>query len=661
MTVFCIFMILLIIILFFRLYRQYVRREASFSTLIAKALLGMLGISFVTVLVLWLLIPAEGRSEIGDPQFFPAIIYTVQMYSLDTNVEFFRSLSDAAGTAGSLLIGLLMVINPVLLLGTISRMILTEILRFGTKMHLSRGDLFIFPSHDEKAVYLAASILREKRGKILFCSLSDGDESYREVIKGLEPHRVPASSFSAEPVTALLDIIKKKTGRRISVFFTEENYDLYEEVYRKLYTADASLYFFTDELGTVTVDRLTHSLENEMEQTEFKGKAHIHTYCIDPVKDSIWRHFLRLMNSGNTEEDPFRHLDKEDIHVSIAGWTPYGEELMKTMMWLGNMYGHRAYIHMYHTGDADDLKDLFLYHFPAFSELYAQDMTYEYHCASDTLTCNDLFTVELNPVFSLKSDALVRALINDRSIITAFTLDNDTDNIHLLEKYLQRTDLNVRQYLFVHCEDEDIAAYARDLQYCGNFGKREKRNNVHISFIGIPKEFYSYSTIADKDLDDLAVSTHLIERTIKAEENGEAAPDIAKIEKEYRTSEYNRRSSMASALQKKASVQCIPADYEKGYVYDRRPLIVVEHDRWSAYMIALGYIPAKRDLRDENHTDPFANTIKPIKRHTDITPYEYLPEEIKKYDNVTYIMDHMDNELKTYLQNLEDRWKERHS
>ena len=660
MTVFCIIMILLIILLFLSLSRQYVRREAAFSTLIAKALSGMLGISFVTVLVLWLLVPAEARSTIGEPQFFPAIIYTVQMYSLDTNVEFFRGLSDASGPAGSLLVGLLMVINPVLLLGTISRMIITELLRFGTKMHLRHGDLFIFPSHDQKSIYLAASILKEKRGNILFCSLSDGDGDYREVIKGLEPHRVPAASFSAEPLTTLLDLITKNTNRTISVFFTEENYDLYEEVYRKLYTVDAGLYFFTDELGTATLDRLTHSLENEMEEAGFTGQAKIQTYCIDPVKDSIWRHFLRLMNSTDEEENPFLHLNSEEIHVSIAGWTPYGEELLKTMMWLGNMYGHRAYIHMYHTGSADDLKDLFLYHFPAFSELYAQDMTYEYHCASDTLTCNDLFTVELNPVFSLKSDALVRALLNDRSVITAFTLDNDTDNIHLLQKYLQRTNLSERQYLFVHCEDEDIAAYARDLQYSGNFGDREKKYNVHISFIGIPKEFYTWSTIADKDLDDLAVSTHLKEREIKAQETGETVPNESEIRKEYRTSEYNRRSSMASALQKKASVQCIPADYMRGLSYDRRPLVVVEHDRWSAYMISLGYIPAKRDIRDKNHADPFANTIKPICRHTDITPYENLPEETKKYDNVTYIMDHMSDEIKAYLQTLEDRWKEKH-
>ena len=680
MTIFCIFMILLIGILAVYLGRQYLHKKADFGPLVTKALSGMLGISLLSVLVLWFSAPESVRETAGQPQLFPAIIYTVQMYSLDTNVEFLMGIAETAGTIGKVLMGILMVINPVLLLGTISRMILTEILHYGTKRYLQQGNLYIFPFHDTKSIYLASSILKEQKDakekkdvRIIFASLSEEDKDYRDVVQGLQPYRLPASSFSEEPLTALLSTVVKNRDREITVFFTEENYDLYEETYRQLYEYNASLYVFTDELGTATVDRIARNVEQEMKakqaqktkqkpaeekpETEQKTEKEkkednepisdgIKSYCIDPVKDSIWRHFLKLMNDPDEENDPFCHLTERAIHVSIAGWTPYGLELMKTMMWLGNLYGHHAYIHMYHTSSAEDLKDLFLYHFPAFSELFAQDMEYSYYCASDTLTCNDLFTVELNPVFSLKSDALVRAMISDKSLITAFTLADDTDNIHLLQKYLQRTDLSRRQYLFVHCEDEDIAAYARDMQL-----------STHISFIGIPKEFYSLKTIQDKELDDLAVETHYEENRIKAELTHGEKPDRREITESYRTSEYNRRSSMASALQKKASVKAIPKDHERGYVNDKRPLMVVEHDRWSAYMIALGYIPAKRDL---TNTIPYANTIKPIMRHTDITPYDNLPADVKQYDNVTYIMSHMDKNMQEYLQNLEDRWNEVH-
>jgi hypothetical protein len=132
MTIFCIFMILLIGILAVYLGRQYLHKKADFGPLVTKALSGMLGISLLSVLVLWFFAPESVRETAGQPQLFPAIIYTVQMYSLDTNVEFLMGIAETAGTIGKVLMGILMVINPVLLLGTISRMILTEILHYGT-------------------------------------------------------------------------------------------------------------------------------------------------------------------------------------------------------------------------------------------------------------------------------------------------------------------------------------------------------------------------------------------------------------------------------------------------------------------------------------------------------------------------------------------------
>ena len=154
----------------------------------------------------------------------------------------------------------------------------------------------------------------------------------------------------------------------------------------------------------------------------------------------------------------------------------------------------------------------------------------------------------------------------------------------------------------------EIFARVRSKRKITPYTKNEdyaKRRSIHL--FGTADSVYSHNILFNTELERLALGVHLAysEMSIKKGEtlNFEAA------RREFVSGEYNRRSSIASALHIPSKLQAYKDDGKVSKNVDDKELIALykekmkddaevlrmaknEHERWIAYMLTEGYVPA---------------------------------------------------------------------
>ena len=136
----CLIILVFLIIIVIRQINKIRAGTASLSEVLHSLLLTSFSLSLITILLMWF-----GVNSSRWWEFPSSIIYAVQMFSLDTNIEALMELANAYGIFAVILVCTLMVINPILMFGTIAQMLITSISKYNFRRYIREGNLYIFP------------------------------------------------------------------------------------------------------------------------------------------------------------------------------------------------------------------------------------------------------------------------------------------------------------------------------------------------------------------------------------------------------------------------------------------------------------------------------------------------------------------------------------
>ena len=214
--------------------------------------------------------------------------------------------------------------------------------------------------------------------------------------------------------------------------------------------------------------------------------------------------------------------------------------------------------------------------------------------------------------------------------------------------------------------------------------KSQKKRSYHLNAFGSFKEFYTWKNMGNSYLEGSAVAVHRFYSG-----TGKAKADVYD---EYKTSNYNRYSSMATGLHSKYKAYAILCEI-KGrkvleeewskevdesmrvellkYLYDteiKEPavrtkrveeLAKLEHNRWNAYMRATGWKTATKAQVDSWKEELNSSKNIPAKMQPNLVPWEELDDGTKEYDenliwNLPFILDEASKYDKTIGENMSE-------
>lgn len=317
---------------------------------------------------------------------------------------------------------------------------------------------------------------------------------------------------------------------------------------------------------------------------------------IDPVR-SLIDHTLyedghRLFENAAPQPD-----GEKRISAVVLGMGRYGAEMVKALSWYCQMDGYQLRIDAF---DADPLaEERFRAQCP---ELLSERLN------GVSVPGEAAYTIRIHAGVDVYTHAFsqrIRALPDITYVFVALGTDEaDIRGAVHMRTLAARRGADPQIMAVVHStERKQALADARN--YRGQ--------PYRLQFIGDVKSFWSERVIISSQLEAEALRGHL--------KWGE--------ESEFWRYEYNYRSSVASAIHRKARRACgMPgADKETGELTpeERDALERLEHRRWNAYMRSEGYVFS--GSRDKASRDDMAKT------HHDLVPFQALSEQDKRKDS----------------------------
>ena len=353
------------------------------------------------------------------------------------------------------------------------------------------------------------------------------------------------------------------------------------------------------------------------------GKADIELRCIDEIA---------LFCNHLVFNHPLYHTKdiNKTISVAIIGCGRMGMRMLKTVYWAGQIYDHKLKIRVYDK-DAEDRQAEFYQQCPGLKEEKAIKFV-----SADV--SKDTF----------KDHLLDEKNSSDATYIVV-TMDNDQLNLSVADElyriYRQHLDFQDDRMPEIFTR---VRSYAKSNAYNQNIAFLNKR---HIHLFGSTASIFSDQTLFNTELENLAFAVHLAyQGKLQLDPKSK---EYAHIRKEFKTSEYDRRSSMAVALHIPAKLFiCNTVDKNENPILTDKniqlyidgtkhnPLLchrlaVNEHNRWNAFMLSEGYQPATVEQMHQyakavgNHKDDLSML------HPCITDWKSL-DELEKVYNTTY-------------------------
>ncbi len=250
------------------------------------------------------------------------------------------------------------------------------------------------------------------------------------------------------------------------------------------------------------------------------------------------------------------------ISVLLIGGGRTGLQMLKTVVWAGQIEGYRLKIQVY------DQKAPIIE-----EELYAM--------------CPELKNYNIEFIKADVQHASFESIIQEKSADATYgviAMGDDELNLIAADR-IQGVLRRVKKFektppLFVRVRAGMKAKNLSDTSYL------EQRN---ITLFGTIDTIYSEKTLLNTELEKRALAVHLCYN--KALDLSPEDPAYQKAVNRYLTSEYNRRSSMAAALHQDAKLHSAALLKEQGLeskeILDR--LYRNEHLRWMAFMRSEGY------------------------------------------------------------------------
>lgn len=352
---------------------------------------------------------------------------------------------------------------------------------------------------------------------------------------------------------------------------------------------------------------------------------------------------IALFCNNHLFEHPLYDLPagQKDIFVLLVGCGRLGMQMLKTVLWCGQIKGYTLKVRVLDK-EAERIEKEFYSQCPEIG-IAAEDVKEEN--ADSAKKIYDVAFEQVD-VESMDFEAKINAHADATFICVATGSDelnvSTAETIHsiLRRKYIEDT--------------PPIFARVRKGKIAKNFEEKgsylDERN---ISLFGTAKSIYANKALFHPDLENLALAVHLCYNW--ALDQPKDSFDYKKALYDYCTSEYARRSSMAAALHIGAKIRGagiiaagpIPTEEELSKfvraLEDKTlelALMENEHERWNAYMRSEGFRKATFEVVKQYA--PYTRTHKDemAKWHPCIVPWvelDGLQEQYNALQNALYL------------------------
>ena len=557
-------------------------------------LLNSFNILFVGVAVsaFFLFMPFYYNASITNLRGLQAVLvslYSVlRTFTLDGDYSFFMETVAAGGG----------VFNTVYLTYTLIIMVAAPFFTFGVVLSFFKDvkayfryfrhqnkETYIFSAINERSVALAKDLRKNKADAVLvFAGVNEGEtETEKELAEAAE--EIEAICFKKDVLSLWLRLNKLSKKTYFFIIGDSETENLRQTV--KLIAEhkdrdETYLYLFST------------SVESELIlASTAKGKMTVRR--IDEIRSLVSRLLYddghMLFDSARPEED-----GTKQISAVIVGLGQYGTTMLKALSWYCQMVDYKLKITAF---DKDEKAEAKLAH-------QAPEMMDEKNRGVFTAGCPG-YDIEIHSGVDADTVEFANYIekLNDATYVFV-ALGTDEDNVRVaadLRMRFERIKIKPVIVAVIHSSEEKEA-----LERIEN----HKHQPYDIKFIGDIDSSYTEKVIIDSDLEDAALKCHL-------------EWDNAK-EEDFWDVEYNYRSSVATALHKKAKLYCglkltdkPDGEMTQEEVKRNKEIADLEHRRWFAYMRAEGYVYSGDD--DASSKNELAKT------HHNMVPTHRLSDE----------------------------------
>lgn len=480
------------------------------------------------------------------------------------------------------------------------------------RLFLRRSKKFyVFSEINENALALAGGIQRQPgRKTLIFCNTKDTDKALIAQAKKL-------GGIALYKQCTALKLRRRKTYDFFLICANEDrNMQLAEAmIVRHAHCKNTTIRVNAFVESGTNVNFLEHMHKN-------KGNPNMELRCIDEI--------ALLCNHLIYTHPLFDTKGSATISVAIVGCGRTGMRMLKTAYWAGQVDGYQLKIRVYDK-DADYHREEFYNQCPDLVD----DPAIQFINAD--VSAHTFRQQLLAPENSGDATCIVVAMGSDQLNLSI------ADEMYRIYR---------RHTLFREDRMPEIFARIRSQEksapYLDNPAFLENR---HIHLFGTTASVFSDKTLFDTDLENLAFAVHMAYE--KALELDKDTPAYKKLRKDFQTSEYFRRSSMAAALHIPAKLHmCGDLPQKEGNLLTAENiqfyadqlarneslaerLAVNEHARWNAFLRSEGYQTATTGQMHlyAQAVDSHADKLSML--HPCITDWDQL-DEIQSLYNTTY-------------------------
>ena len=439
------------------------------------------------------------------------------------------------------------------------------------------SDMYVFSNLNEKSLALARDFEEHHPEAAIVFADVDPDETRTDYIESAG--KLGAICFR-KGLTGI-NLFRHSRRSQVMVFAIGED---------EAYNINLSLKMIDQyrELDNISLYVFSTRVEGDILLTK-ANKGKIKVRRVDEIRSLI---YTMLYEDGytlfsNAKPDG----DRKKITALIIGMGQHGTEMLKALAWYCQMDGYDIEIHAF---EKDPLIEERL-------KAECPDLLSEQYNGV-RMEGEAEYTIRIHPGIDVKTNTFVEELRKIPGVTYALvSLGADEMNIRTavdMRKTFERMGVKPAIQAIVY-STEEMNALAGVTNYRGQ--------PYQIDFVGDLQAMYSEKVILGSELEKEALAIHV--RWGK--------------EEEFWQFEYNYRSSIATAIHKKARKACgIPGtDKDPDDLTQEEKAVIgcLEHRRWNAYMRGEGYIYA--DTRNDLG-----------KMHFDLVDYKSLTEAEKKKD-----------------------------
>ena len=569
----------------------------------------------------------------------------IRMFIVDCDFEFIleqtKVLSTAMRDIYIVIASFLYVLSPILTAGA-ALSFFANVTAHNKYLWGFFRDTYIFSELNERSLALAKSLKKgDRRRMIVFTDVFDkGDEDTFEFTERAK--ELDAILFKSDITIINFRMHSKKRKLYFFIVGSKENENINQTVAltskherRKLFSkkpkesthgydydrGDTRLYLFTtnfsseQQLSAINTKYMKVRRINDIQSLVYKLLDDNGMQIFNSAKETG----KTVFNEATGENDP-----EKKISAIIVGLGLHGTEMLKALTWFCQMHPYRLEIDAFDMNpDADSVfqssyPELFD-HNPIIPMSPAEEQT-NYHNGDNETPGEAHYTIRIHSKTNINLhsfDQDIKKLTDTTYVFVA--LGNDDANIKAATKIrilLRRLGcLPTIHTIVYNPNNQDMLNHSKGSYDIVPFGDTSTN--------------YSEQCVLNSELERKALARHMAYTYKMIEQDGLVGEDREKAirdgEESFWKSDYNYRSSVASAIHAKFKKECkIPGSEKKPEERTENEkwfFRKMEHQRWNAYVRSEGYVYApKRD--------------KLAKTHHLLVPFDQLPyeEQIKDDD-----------------------------